>query len=149
MNDPIGNSLPCRRQIPLRRDARGERERSFSNSKFEDEGGRLQCAEGKVARGSVKGAFRGVQEVVGGMRRRRRRVVVVRWRGERERCIFLVVVVVVGGGGGGVGGGVVVGGVIKTFMLVQRKSMSREIYIYQTHHRNFCPKNLNMVASFA
>lgn len=80
-------------------------------------GARLQCAEGKVARGSVKGAFRGVQEVVGGMRRRRR--VVVRWRGERERCIFLVVVVVGGGGGG----------VIKTFMLVQRKSMSREIYI--------------------
>lgn len=59
----------------------------------------MQCAEGKVARGSVKGAFRGVQEVVGGMRRRReRRVVVVRWRGERVRCIFLVVVV------GGVGG---------------------------------------------
>lgn len=97
MNDPIGNSLPCRRQIPLRKDARGERERSFSNSKFEDEGPRLQCAEGKVARGRLKGDFRGVQEVVGGMRRRR---VVVRWRGERERCIFLVVVV--GGGGGGV-----------------------------------------------
>lgn len=103
MNDPIGNSLPCRRQIPLRKDARGERERSFSNSKFEDEEGRLQCAEGKVARGSVKGDFRGVQEVVGGMRRRRRVVVVRRWRvGERERCIFLVVVVVVVGGGGGV-----------------------------------------------
>lgn len=96
----MGNSLPCRRQIPLRKDARGERERSFSNSKFVEVEGRLQCAEGKVARGSVKGDFRGVQEVVGGMRRRRR--VVVRWRGERERCIFLVVVVVVGGGGGGV-----------------------------------------------
>lgn len=96
----MGNSLPCRRQIPLRKEARGERERSFSNSKFEDDEGRLQCAEGKVARGRVKGAFRGVQEVVGGMRRRRRgRRVVVRWRGERERCIFLVVVV---GGGGGV-----------------------------------------------
>lgn len=52
-----------------------------------DEGPRLQCAVGKVARGSVKGDFRGVQEVVGGMRRRRR--VVVRWRVEgRERCIF-------------------------------------------------------------
>lgn len=99
----MGNSLPCRRQIPLRKAAKGERERSFSNSKFEDEGERLQCAEGKVARGRLKGDFRGVQEVVGGMRRRRgRRRVVVRWRGERERCIFLVVVVVVGGGGGGV-----------------------------------------------
>lgn len=100
MNDPIGNSLPCRRQIPLRKAAKGERERSFSNSKFEDDEGRLQCAEGKVARGRLKGAFRGVQGVVGGMRRRRRRG---RWRVEgRERCIFLVVVV--GGGGGGVGG---------------------------------------------
>lgn len=90
----MGNSLPCRRQIPLRREARGERERSFSNSKFEEVEARLQCAEGKVARGRLNGDFRGVQEVVGGMRRRRgRRVVVVRWRGERERCIFLVVVV--------------------------------------------------------
>lgn len=81
----MGNSLPCRRQIPLRKDARGERERSFSNSKFEDDEGRLQCAEGKVARGRLKGDFRGVQEVVGGMRRRRGR------RGRvdgRERCIF-------------------------------------------------------------
>lgn len=85
----MGNSLPCRRQIPLRKAAKGERERSFSNSKFEDEEARLQCAEGKVARGRLKGDFRGVQEVVGGIRRRRgRRVVVVRWRGERERCIF-------------------------------------------------------------
>lgn len=110
----MANSLPCRRQIPLRRDARGERERSFSNSKFVDEGPRLQCAEGKVARGSVKGAFRGVQDVVGGMRRRR---VVVRWR---ERCIF---------GCGGWGG---CRRRSQDFIVVQRKSMSREreIYIY-------------------
>lgn len=125
MNDPIGNSLPCRRQIPLRKDARGERERSFSNSKFEEVEGRLQWAVGKVARGRLKGDFRGVQEVVGGMRRRRGR----RWVGERERerCIF----------GGGDGGGSCRRRKrrkrrrsYQDFMLVQRKSMSREIYIY-------------------
>lgn len=120
MNDPMGNSLPCRRQIPLRKDARGERERSFSNSKFEDEEARLQCAVGKVARGSVKGDFRGVQGVVGGMRRRR-------WmRRVGERCIF---------------------GCRRSsyqdFIVVQRKSMSCErdiYYIYQTHRRNFAKK---------